>query len=170
MLYNVDFENAGDRGYPLQPWLMTPVMATVNAAEENYNMCHARARNEVEMCNGRLKNKFRCLHRHRCLHYKPIVAAKIILSCCTLYNMFYDALRSGRKQNYLLILFIHIFVFKKRKVILKLEINELFYFLDDDDDDWPENDDNPTLQPTEENVDFSIRKKKLFILQKAYRQ
>lgn len=30
--------------------------------------------------------RFRCLLRHRTLHYHPTVAAKIIIACCVLHN------------------------------------------------------------------------------------
>ncbi|XP_063359895.1 putative nuclease HARBI1 [Cydia amplana] len=78
----------GDKGYPLLPWLMTPHPDPVaESPEARFNRCHAQARGVIEMCFGVLKNKFRCLHRHRTLHYSPEKAAKIIISCCTIYNM-----------------------------------------------------------------------------------
>lgn len=75
---------------------MTPLTEPETEAEQNYNAAHARARNTVEMTFGRLKNKLRCLHKHRTLHYEPAKAAKIIIACCTLYNMFFDVL-SGKQ-------------------------------------------------------------------------
>ncbi|KFM83524.1 putative nuclease HARBI1, partial [Stegodyphus mimosarum] len=55
--------------------------------EENYNKKHAVARNCVERCNGVLKSRFRCLHRHRVLTYSPTQASHIINSCAVLHNM-----------------------------------------------------------------------------------
>ncbi|KOB74639.1 putative nuclease HARBI1, partial [Operophtera brumata] len=83
----------GDKGYPLLPWRMTPhPAATAESPEERYNKCHTTARNIIEMTFGRLKNKFRCLLRHRILHFSPEKAADIIVPCCTLYNTFIDVL------------------------------------------------------------------------------
>lgn len=31
--------------------------------------------------------RFRCLLKHRVLHYDPVQAAKIIYSCCALHNL-----------------------------------------------------------------------------------
>ncbi|KAI5633939.1 DDE superfamily endonuclease domain-containing protein [Phthorimaea operculella] len=78
----------GDKGYPLLPWLMTP-LAEVGAGtpEERYNKMHSHARVVIEMTFGRLKNIFRCLNRHRTLHYSPEKAAKIVISCCTIHNI-----------------------------------------------------------------------------------
>lgn len=81
----------GDSGYPLQPWLLTPH----NGAEENtpegrYTRAHCRARNVIERCNGVLKMRFRCLLKHRVLHYCPVEAARIINSCCVLHNIMID--------------------------------------------------------------------------------
>ena len=78
----------GDSGYPLQPWLLTPIAdALENTPEGQYNRCHVRARNCIERCNGVLKQRFRCLLQHRVLHYSPITAGNIIHSCVVLHNM-----------------------------------------------------------------------------------
>ncbi|XP_049871222.1 putative nuclease HARBI1 [Pectinophora gossypiella] len=103
----------GDKGYPLQPWIMTPIIRPQGVAENTYNRCHANARNVVEMCYGRLKNKFRCLHRHRTLHYTPPTVAKIIIACCVLHNMFIDVL-SG---------FFFFFIFVPKHAIGRLTIS-----------------------------------------------
>ncbi|XP_030849805.1 putative nuclease HARBI1 [Strongylocentrotus purpuratus] len=51
----------GDSGYPLQPWLITPLRDPQGNAERNYNRAHCRTRVTIEQLNGQLKNKFRCL-------------------------------------------------------------------------------------------------------------
>ncbi|KAL1256529.1 hypothetical protein QQF64_012074 [Cirrhinus molitorella] len=38
----------GDRGYPLKPWLLTPIAHPQTAEEVHYNTVHARARSVVE--------------------------------------------------------------------------------------------------------------------------
>ncbi|XP_048516636.1 putative nuclease HARBI1 [Dendroctonus ponderosae] len=45
------------------------------------------ARNVIERCFGVLKQRFRCLLKHRVLHYSPEKAAKIVLSCAILHNI-----------------------------------------------------------------------------------
>lgn len=78
----------GDSGYPLEPWLMTPLeQNNLTAGQEHYNAAHKSIRNVVERCIGVIKGRFRCLHKHRALHYKPLVAAKIIYSCAVLHNI-----------------------------------------------------------------------------------
>ncbi|XP_031333706.1 putative nuclease HARBI1 [Photinus pyralis] len=81
----------GDSGYPLEPWLLTPV-AGINLTdpERRYNMGHKSVRNVIERLNGVLKGRFRCLGRARMLHYSPPVAAKIINSCAVLHNLCVD--------------------------------------------------------------------------------
>lgn len=34
-----------------------------------------------------LKNRWRCLLKHRVLHYSPEMAGRIIKACCVLHNM-----------------------------------------------------------------------------------
>ncbi|KAI4462422.1 hypothetical protein MML48_4g00013483 [Holotrichia oblita] len=54
--------NIGDSGYPLQPYLLTPVPdVQPNSPEERFNRAHSSARNCVERCIGTLKTRFRCL-------------------------------------------------------------------------------------------------------------
>lgn len=78
----------GDSGYPLQPWLMTPIPdAPENTAEFRYTQKHVRARNVIERAFGVLKQRFRCLLKHRVMHYKPSVAGKIIYTCAVLHNI-----------------------------------------------------------------------------------
>ncbi|KAJ8926478.1 hypothetical protein NQ314_021153 [Rhamnusium bicolor] len=80
----------GDSGYPLRPWLLTPVANAETEEEEAYNEVHRRARSTIERCNGLLKMRFRCLLKHRVLHYAPNKASKIINACVLLHNMCID--------------------------------------------------------------------------------
>lgn len=67
---------------------MTPIVdAPEGSPEQYYTKLHCSARNTVERAIGVLKNRWRCLLRHRVLHYHPDVAAKIINACCVLHNM-----------------------------------------------------------------------------------
>lgn len=78
----------GDSGYPLEPWLLTPIEnADINTPEGQYTQAHIKARNCIERCFGVLKQRFRCLLKHRILHYDPVRAAKIIYSCVVLHNI-----------------------------------------------------------------------------------
>lgn len=78
----------GDSGYPLQPYLLTPVVgAEQETPEGRYTRSHCSVRNTIERCIGLLKAYFRCLHKDRVLHYKPQMAAKIIYSCAVLHNI-----------------------------------------------------------------------------------
>lgn len=80
--------SVGDSGYPLQPWLLTPVQeAGENSPESRYNSAHIRARNSIEKCFGVLKARFRCLLKHRTLHYDAVKAANIIYACMVFHNI-----------------------------------------------------------------------------------
>lgn len=74
-------------GYPLRPWLQIPLRDPLPGAEERFNNEFKRARCIIERCNGVLKNRFRCLLKHRVLHYAPTKAAKITIACCVLHNI-----------------------------------------------------------------------------------
>jgi len=79
----------GDSGYPLRPWLLTPLQGDFprGSPEERYNRRHKSARSIIERCNGVLKARFRCLLKHRVLHYSPTKASHIINACCVLHNI-----------------------------------------------------------------------------------
>lgn len=78
----------GDSGYPQRPWLMTPYLNPLqNSAEESFNKIHTSARVVIENTFGRLKNRWRCVHRDRTLHYQPEKCAQIIIACCVLHNI-----------------------------------------------------------------------------------
>ncbi|XP_072142672.1 putative nuclease HARBI1 [Dermacentor andersoni] len=82
----------GDSGYPLEPWLLTPVTGhpPIHTAEGRYNTAHASMRSVVERCIGPLKSRFRCLQRYRALHYEPDRAANIVAACAVLHNLCLD--------------------------------------------------------------------------------
>ncbi|XP_063635157.1 uncharacterized protein LOC134805888 [Cydia splendana] len=78
----------GDSGYPQRPWLMTPYLnPTPNSIEENFNAAHTSARVVIENTFGRLKNRWRCVHRDRNLHYRPEKCSQIIIACSVLHNI-----------------------------------------------------------------------------------
>ncbi|CAN8020719.1 unnamed protein product, partial [Ixodes persulcatus] len=81
--------NAGDSGYPLEPWLMTPVPGrpALGTPAGQYNQSHASMRAVVERCIGLLKSRFRCLHRHRTLYHHPKIAGTIVAACAVLHNV-----------------------------------------------------------------------------------
>ncbi|CAG4976707.1 unnamed protein product [Parnassius apollo] len=78
----------GDSGYPLRPWLLTPIVnAKPGSAYEHYTNMHCLTRNTVEWCIGVLKARWRCLLAHRVLHYNHHMVAKIINACAVLHNI-----------------------------------------------------------------------------------
>lgn len=83
---NTDLYLLGDSGYPLQPWLMTPVSNPRTNVEKHYNLIHSKTRNKVERCIGVLKNRFRCLLHEQKLRYSHLKSANIIYSCVVLHN------------------------------------------------------------------------------------
>lgn len=78
----------GDSGYPLQPWLMTPIPGALAGTPEGiYTSRHSSARNVVERCFGVLKQRFRCLLKDRVLHYDHRMAGLITYACVVLHNI-----------------------------------------------------------------------------------
>ena len=49
----------GNSGYGITPFLLTPFLT--DAAEQNYNQIHKRARCTIERSFGQLKRRFHCL-------------------------------------------------------------------------------------------------------------
>ncbi|KAB0797450.1 hypothetical protein PPYR_08444 [Photinus pyralis] len=80
----------GDAGYPLEPWLLTPIANPVTNSEREYNRRHKTIRNIIERTNGLLKQRFRCLLKHRTLHYAPERAAQIIYAAAIMHNLCID--------------------------------------------------------------------------------
>lgn len=85
---NKIFLFAGDSGYPLRSYMMTPIInANPDTPESHYTNMHVQTRNIIERTIGLLKARFRCLLVHRVLHYRPKVAASIINACVILHNI-----------------------------------------------------------------------------------
>ncbi|XP_067633998.1 putative nuclease HARBI1 [Eurosta solidaginis] len=78
----------GDSGYPLEPWLMTPLPNQPEGTPKfRYNEALCKARNPIERLFGVLKGTWRCLSRQRVLLYEPGFAGKIVNACSTLHNI-----------------------------------------------------------------------------------
>ncbi|XP_055714875.1 putative nuclease HARBI1 [Phlebotomus papatasi] len=86
LLNSQEFILLADRGYPLEPFIFTPYADPATRAQHKFNRLHNLGRKVIERAFGILKSKFRCLLKHRTLHYYPTTAGKIINSCFTLYN------------------------------------------------------------------------------------
>ncbi|KAG0431303.1 hypothetical protein HPB47_021900 [Ixodes persulcatus] len=82
-------DKEGDSGYPLEPWLMTPVPGrpALGTQAGQYNQAHASMRAVVERCIVLLKSRFRCLHRHRTLYHYPKIAGTIVAACAVLHDV-----------------------------------------------------------------------------------
>ncbi|XP_067130112.1 putative nuclease HARBI1 [Centruroides vittatus] len=76
-----------DSGYPMEPWLLTPILDAQQQNKQNYNRSLTSTRIIVERCNGLLKSRFRCIHKHRVLNYSLYKAELIINACAVLHNM-----------------------------------------------------------------------------------
>ncbi|XP_072357268.1 LOW QUALITY PROTEIN: putative nuclease HARBI1 [Scyliorhinus torazame] len=78
----------GDRGYPLRPWLMTPIRRPQTNTESRYNEAHDATRGVVERSFGLLKMRFRCLERSGgTVQYDPDRVGRIVVACCGLHNI-----------------------------------------------------------------------------------
>lgn len=67
---------------------MTPILNVPDDSPEGrYNIKQKRARNTIERCFGKLKQRFRCLLKHRVLHYSHEKAGLIVYACAALHNI-----------------------------------------------------------------------------------
>lgn len=69
----LSFSLTENSGYPLEPWLLTPVLGDPDASTSKgqYKGKHRSMRSFVERRIGVLKSKFRCLQRFRTMLYSP---------------------------------------------------------------------------------------------------
>lgn len=77
----------GDSAYPLQRWLMKgyPHSSSITPEQDSFNVRLNKARVVVEIAFGKLKARWRCLHRKIELdvHFVPM----IVTASCTLHNI-----------------------------------------------------------------------------------
>lgn len=74
----------GDKGYACQPFLLTPLADPQTAAQQAYNLAHAKTRGRIEMAFGLLKSRFQCLHH---LRITPERACDVTVACTVLHNV-----------------------------------------------------------------------------------
>ncbi|CAD7001648.1 unnamed protein product [Ceratitis capitata] len=78
----------GDSGYPLEPWLMTPLPNQPQGSPKfRYNEALCKARNPVERLFGVLKGTWRCLSQQRTLLYDAGFTGRIVNACSVLHNI-----------------------------------------------------------------------------------
>lgn len=78
----------GDSGYPLRPWLLTPVLQPTTRNQQRYNGAHMRTRSVVERSFGVLKSRFRCIDTSAgTLLYSPRKCCDIVIAVIVLHNM-----------------------------------------------------------------------------------
>lgn len=78
----------GDSGYPLEPWLLTPLPHYAEGTRQyEYTKKHCKARNVVERFFGVFKSMWRCLSYQRVLMYAPETAGKIVNAYAVIHNM-----------------------------------------------------------------------------------
>ncbi len=75
----------GDSGYACSEWLLTPLLAPKNLAEERYNRAHKVTRCIVERTFGIWKRRFHVLHSE--IRMDPRKVCHIIGACAVLHNI-----------------------------------------------------------------------------------
>lgn len=84
----------------MEPWLLTQYPNPRQDHEKVLNQIIISARNTIERAFGVIKSIFRCLLKHRTLHYTPTKASRIINCCFLLYNfMKYHGLSNEEFQE-----------------------------------------------------------------------
>ncbi|XP_036334855.1 putative nuclease HARBI1 [Rhagoletis pomonella] len=78
----------GDSGYPLDPWLMTPLPNQPEGSPKfRYNEALCKTRNPVERLFGVLKGTWQCLSQQRTLLYDPGFTGKVVNAYTMLHNL-----------------------------------------------------------------------------------
>ncbi|CAC5367254.1 HARBI1 [Mytilus coruscus] len=78
----------GDSGYPLRPWLLTPVLNPTTRNQQRYNASHMKTRSVVERSFGVLKSRFRCKDASAgTLLYRTLKCCDIFIAVAVLHNM-----------------------------------------------------------------------------------
>lgn len=77
----------GDSGYPLEHFLLTPILSPLTREECRYNDNHRKTRKVIEMSFGILKSRFRILHKTGgVIGYQIEKCVQIIMCCFILHN------------------------------------------------------------------------------------
>ena len=74
----------GDAGYPLLPFLMTPVNNVTTPEQRRYNFAHSQTRGTIERAFGILKRRFACMHFGLRLKLQTVYA--VIVAVTVLHN------------------------------------------------------------------------------------
>ena len=80
----------GDRGYGIQPYLMTPLRPdhVTTVSQTRYQKAHTKTRNTIERTFGLWKMRFRCLdHSGGALQFQPDRCCTIITATAVLHSM-----------------------------------------------------------------------------------
>ncbi|KYN18779.1 Putative nuclease HARBI1 [Trachymyrmex cornetzi] len=75
----------GDAGYPILPFLLTPIGNPTTDEEISYNAIHGRTRRIVERTFGIWKRRFPCLSKG--LTTKLLTSTSIVVACAVLHNI-----------------------------------------------------------------------------------
>ena len=68
--------------------MITPFSPALDPKEILFNKTHSSVQSEIGRCFGRLKNRWRCLHKSGgTLQYTPSKCCSIIFTCVILENM-----------------------------------------------------------------------------------
>ena len=82
----------GDRGYGIQPYLLTPFRpdSVSTQPQRRYQRAHVKTRNTIERAFGLWKARFRCLDASGgALQFKPSRCCTIITATAVLHNVYF---------------------------------------------------------------------------------
>jgi hypothetical protein len=85
---NIQGHLLGDSGYPLRPWLLTPVLHARNEDEERYNRRHRQARQLIESTLGKWKLRWLVVHDYGgAITLSPERCCRIVVATAVLHNI-----------------------------------------------------------------------------------